>query len=271
MNNRTILCFAIFCIMTIVSCKTHKKVAKKNVEKTTEEKLVIEKLKENIFDYQYLDAKFTAQYNVDGKSTTVKGVIRMKKDSVIWASVSPAFGIEIARLKITPDTLKLLNRLQSQYLAQDFSMLNSMLGTNLDFDILQALLTGNDLNFYDNDCFRLQSGQTIYLLHAAERKKNYRVLTPGDRSRLLEQYITLNAKSFKVEKNIIKDVKSGSNIEAIYQDFMKIGQQSFPSQLIIDFNDKRARSLNINYSRIRTQEKIRFPFSIPGKYTKMNE
>ncbi len=271
MNTKTILYFAIICIMSIVSCKTHKKAAKKKVKKTTEEELIIKQLKENAFDYKYFDAKFTAQYNVDGNSTTVKGILRMKKDSVIWASISPAFGIEMARLKVTPDTLKLLNRLQSKYLAEDFSMLNSMLGTNLDFDILQALLTGNDLVFYDENCFQLQNGQTIYLLHAPERKKHSRIITPGDRARLLEQYITLNAKSFKVEKNIIKDVKSGSNIEAIYQDFKKIGQQSFPSQLIIDFNDKRARSLNISYSRIRTNDEVRFPFSIPGKYKKMNQ
>ncbi len=38
------------------------------------------------------------------------------RDSAVWVSVIPALGIEMARALLTPDSLKLMDKLHDQYL-----------------------------------------------------------------------------------------------------------------------------------------------------------
>ena len=62
-----------------------------------EEEYALEK-----FDFEYLQAKSKISFSSPDKSLSSSANIRMKKDSIIWISVSPIFGIEAARGFISP-------------------------------------------------------------------------------------------------------------------------------------------------------------------------
>jgi hypothetical protein len=69
----------------------------------------------------------------------------MIHDSVIWISVSPGLGIEAVRLYITPDSVFFMNRINNEYATTTFSFFNTRYQVDLDFNMLQSLLTGNGL------------------------------------------------------------------------------------------------------------------------------
>ncbi len=46
----------------------------------------------------------------------------MEKDKAIFLSVAPFLGIEVARVLITPDTVKFINRLQSRFFVGDIEI-----------------------------------------------------------------------------------------------------------------------------------------------------
>ncbi len=103
----------------------------------------------------------------------------MQKDSVIWLSFSPALGLEVARLKITPDSIKFMNRLDRVYFEGDYQLLNNFLQTTIDFDILQSLLIGNDFTFYDNNSFRASIDALEYRLSTTSRTKLKTLIETG--------------------------------------------------------------------------------------------
>src|SRR5215207_3147208 len=47
----------------------------------------------------------------DGKKSDFNAFIRLKKDSVLWISINAALGIEAFRVMITPDSVRVLNKL----------------------------------------------------------------------------------------------------------------------------------------------------------------
>src|SRR5208283_696073 len=112
----------------------------------------------------WLIAKFSADYKNKGQKNSFNGQIRIRKDSVIWVSFSPALGIEVFRMMLTQDSVKFINRMNNTYFAGDYNYVNQYLNTNIDYDILQSFLTGNDLSFYENEKFRAGVENGIYKL-----------------------------------------------------------------------------------------------------------
>ena len=70
-------------------------------------------------DWFTAQLKGKAQFN--GNQYPINAQLRMRKDSVIWISASAFLGIEAARLLLTPDSFKMINRLNSTYISSDIS------------------------------------------------------------------------------------------------------------------------------------------------------
>ena len=94
----------------IISCRSPRTIIKEPIKEYGADYL-FQKLKENELHYDWFSAKFSLDLVMDKKKTSFNGQIRMQKDSVIWISMSPALGIEMARMIITTDSIKFINRL----------------------------------------------------------------------------------------------------------------------------------------------------------------
>src|SRR6185369_15710464 len=57
--------------------------------------------------------KAKANYNSPQASGNATVYIKMRKDSVIWISVTGPLNIEGARVLVTPDSIKIINKLES--------------------------------------------------------------------------------------------------------------------------------------------------------------
>ena len=70
---------------------------------------IIKEVDENSFEFDNLEA--TMGISMKGDNIPgLKGQLRMQNDSVIWISLSLKIGIEVARVMITDDTIKFVNR-----------------------------------------------------------------------------------------------------------------------------------------------------------------
>ncbi|MCB0807539.1 MAG: DUF4292 domain-containing protein, partial [Bacteroidales bacterium] len=86
---------------------------------------LFDKLKENELKFEWFSAKFNLDLIIDKKKNSFRGQLRMRKDSAIWVSFSPALGIEMARLLITEDSVKFINRINKTYFAGDYRVVNN--------------------------------------------------------------------------------------------------------------------------------------------------
>src|SRR6185312_13493515 len=80
---------------------------------------------------------------LNGSSNDVTLNIRIKQDQKIWVSVTAIAGIEVARALITPDSIMVMNKLQSVYLRQPFSYIYKYTGNQVNYKTLESLLVGN--------------------------------------------------------------------------------------------------------------------------------
>ncbi len=94
-------------------------------------------------DFDYLTASAKIRYDNDGQNVSATANIRIKKDSAIWISVTPGFGIEAARGLITRDSLTFINRLDKEYNSYSFQELSNKFNFDISYDLLQAVLVGD--------------------------------------------------------------------------------------------------------------------------------
>ncbi|MBA3705015.1 MAG: DUF4292 domain-containing protein, partial [Bacteroidetes bacterium] len=101
-------------------------------------------LKTNEFRFERLNAKLSVEALIDSSSNSFTVTLRMKKDSIIWMSISK-LGIEGARVLITKDSVRFINRVENKYFKGDFTYVSKLLNTELDYEMLQSLLIGNSV------------------------------------------------------------------------------------------------------------------------------
>ncbi|MDP3445632.1 MAG: DUF4292 domain-containing protein, partial [Ignavibacteria bacterium] len=196
--------------------------------------------------------------------------LRIQKDSVIWVSMSPALGIEVARLMITQDSIKFINRIDKSYFDGDFTLANSYFTTTIDYDILQALITGNDLNFYEDEGFRGSIDGQEYQLITTNRNSRKKYFKQKETPNVLVQSIWLNPENFKITRVGLKEFgDENKRLQATYKDFVLINEQLVPAEVDLEIHGGRKINVEIKFSRMEFDQELKFPFSIPNSYSKM--
>ncbi|MEI7594316.1 MAG: DUF4292 domain-containing protein [Bacteroidota bacterium] len=268
MKKNTPFYILILFMLSIFSCKQSAEISKDAV-KDKDPQFLFSKLKENEFKYDWIKAKFDATISTKKSTNSFKGFLRVKRDSIIWLSISPALGIEIARLSVTNDSVKLLNRLESTYFIKHFKYLSKIVDADIDFDMLQAFLTGNDFAYYENDKFKSSIEKDNYKLNTIGRRKLKKAMTDSTSSVLLEE-ILLNPTTYKISRHHIKDIKENKQFIVTYVEYMDINGQLLPKTLKIEIKAKEDVMLKIEFVKYELDQALDFPFSIPEKYQNAN-
>ena len=130
-------------MLLLTACNTQKKVYKAPIKEEGEEYL-ISKMKANESKFTTFKSKALITVVNDGRLIDMKANIRMRRDSAIWVSLTVGIGLEAARILLTKDSVLFINRLEKKFFAGSYEFINQMINAKVDFDIIQALLTGND-------------------------------------------------------------------------------------------------------------------------------
>jgi hypothetical protein len=93
--------------------------------------------------------------DMNGNDLSLNATFRMKRDSVLWLSISPGMGITAARALITRDSVKVVNYLQKYYAVYSIAYLQELLGAPVSLSELQKLMLG--LPLFDTATYRYDS------------------------------------------------------------------------------------------------------------------
>lgn len=252
------------------SCSPAKKVIRTPIKEEGAEYL-FKKLKEKELRFNWFTAKFSTEYKNAGQKNSFGGQLRIAKDSIIWLSFSPLLGIEVFRIMITQDSVKFINRMNNTFFIGDYSVVNKFLNTDIDYDILQSFLIGNDLSFYENGKFRVSLDRSQYKLSTAGRVKLKKFVRNSQESlRILIQNIWIDPQSFKITQADVKEIKEPNiKLEANYSSFEDINNQLFPKEMNFDINADNNIHLEVTFSKILINTVQQFPFKIPSDYRRV--
>lgn len=229
-------------------------------------------LKKNELRYEWLSVKFSAKMEVDKKETSVNGQLRIHRDSAIWISFT-ALGFEAARILITQDSVKFLNRLDNTFLTTDYSFINNNLNSAFDFDMLQSLLVGNDLSLYENDKFKgnIDGGQ-YHLSTVGRRKLKKFIRNTSEAKKVLVQSLWLEPETGKITQVLMKELgKDNKKLETKYSVFETINNQQYPSSLEVSIQAEKNIRITLDFAKPKLDEPLLMPFSIPGKYSRIEQ
>jgi hypothetical protein len=99
-----------------------------------------------------LEAKFISlKLSIDpgdlAEIGNLKAHIRIQKDSVIWCSLNSLGGIEVVRCLLTPDSVKVIERISNVVLIGDYSILEKEFQIPVRFSDLQSILLNDFFEF----------------------------------------------------------------------------------------------------------------------------
>ena len=262
-------------LLTLSSCHTLKKVVVKKPLTEADPENLIPKMDSAQFHCEWMSAKISASSTNDGKNNSFSASMRIRKDSIIWVSIS-SLGIEVARIFITKDSLKLVNRLDSKYALSAFTKINTTLQLSLDFDMLQALIFGNYFSYLDEKKLRSSYvDDDLYILSTLRRRKLKRAMEEKELNKRIIQDVWIDPKSFRVRKMAVDDNKLNRKMIAQYEyaipdDSTQINETTgFPKKISISIESEKPMQIIMEITKVTLNKEQEFPFSIPEKYERM--
>lgn len=95
--------------------------------------------------FEWLTSNLDIQAEGNGMTfDDLSGQLRIRKDSLVWLSVTATMGVEVLRAKFSNDSVWIVNRLEKTYLAEPLDSVSIQLGMPLSLPLLQTLLLDNN-------------------------------------------------------------------------------------------------------------------------------
>lgn len=226
-------------------------------------------IKENEFTYTWISAKANVESNIDGKEESFDIKLKIRKDSAILISIQYLLGLQVAKVLITKDSVKMVDYIHKNYFKGDFNYINDLLNADLDYEVLQAVLFGNSAAFHDDESKLkpVTDRQNCHYLLSTERKRRLRKIQHGDSDlRKALQTLTLNPDNYKIIKNEFIDPSTNRMFTANYRNFTQKDSVYAPYVVDIDIQAEKKAKLKIEYVRIEKNTPQKLDLNIPDKY-----
>jgi hypothetical protein len=283
-------------LLSLAACKSGRPIVLGNREVPARS---VEKILERVLAHKRTDIRYySAKANVDlllpDGSKGFKAQVRSVKDSAALVSLVPALGIEVARVLLTPDSLKFLDKLHDQYFVGDTAAAKKKFGLQPSLALLQQALLGEPIGLDPEEKYRNDREDGQYVLTSKERRRFVRAaedISPGDTlardrdmgERRLERTLRraeekdavvfrywIEPDSFQVTRVQITDLARDQTADVRYDLRGGAEEHHLPTLINITLTEPgRQASGTLELSRITVNEPLQLNFKIPEKYEPM--
>jgi len=213
------------------------------------------KIKDNHVDFKTFSSKIKVDYK-DSKQRNYdfNAFVRIQKDSIIWISINAALGIEAFRVYITPDSVKVMDKLDKYVQYRSVGYIKEIVQLPVDFYILQNIIVGNPVY--------LDSSRVMMY---KERENSITISTLGD---FFKQLLSIRKDDFAILHSKLDDVDVVRNRTAdfTYDNFININGKPFSTNRKIAVAEKTRLDVNLEYKQVELDKELSYPFNIPRNY-----
>jgi len=208
-------------------------------------------------DFEYMTTRTKFKYKNGEDKTKATARMRIKRDSIIWFSLTPGVGIEAARGIITQDSLILMDRVNKEAYYFSFDALSKKFDFNFSYNLFQSVLIG-DLPF---------------------DRKRMDVVTKMNNDMLIAQQegpLTINnridLKTGRLKNLRARTMENENTLEIRYNEFKPLNEKAFANKamMILTYfleGKKEQATVDLEHNRVQIEEgPLQFPFSIPARY-----
>jgi hypothetical protein len=235
-------------------------------------------------------------HNVDGDQN-FKVNLRLRRDSALWLSITPALGVEVARIIFTEDSIRMLSKVPGNRFAYlgDYTALEQELGAPVDFKMLQSVLLGQAVQLVTEDdkyisridgrnyvliskykrrVMRLVGAKDkeilpnaeLEIIETTERDERVvgRVMGRSDEEDLLVKRFWFDGLQGYLVHSVFDDLFNRQSIGIVHSEHIVEGGGLIPqkSDVVINSGD-RTQEISLEITRIRTGRAYDMPFNLP--------
>ena len=240
-------------LMTITSCKPKGFIAEAKATKPMKAEKLIANHYELDKDFKTAYIKADVSYKDPKEALNLSADIRILKDEKILISIR-FFGITMAKGLITPTEVKYYEKSGNSYFEGDYSTLSKWLGTDLDFTKVQNMLIGEAFDNLEKGKYDSSVENGLYKLEDKSSKNT------------LKSFL-FEASKYMIKNQKIQQLKEKRTLSVVYPNHKQYEAITFPSALNIEaINDEKKTNIDIEYSSIKFNEELSFPYSVPSGY-----
>lgn len=280
--------FIILFIPFLFACKSKEVVVTQEPLKERTQAFLTRNIEKNRFDFEWLGMKLDAEFTSGEEQQGFKATVRMRKDSAVSVSVSPALGIEVLRLLVDKDSLKMVSDIPGDkyVFLGSVNQLTDLAKIDLDLSTLQDLLIGNPIGLsreegrmksgiekLDVEYYTLVSRMSRRVRRATEDQDS---LTNRDGRRVpkrLEDNDWISSKFwiesdlYKVVKCELTDIRTKRMVQINYSEFDEEDPSHYPHKCNIQIDDVKGKTaLDFKIVRLNTQNHYDFSFDYDKDY-----
>lgn len=169
----------LLCLVVVVgySCKSTKSLQTTQKAMDLEDQERFEALLANVPKFNTFSSKINLSVTLHGNDISARGTLKMIRDEALQLSVQ-LLGLEMFRLYMTPDSVVLIDRINSRYLAEKTDKYLSRLPLELHLGMLQSLFLNQpflpdkkQLGPDDGKRFSYKNSGTSLLMEAEENSR----------------------------------------------------------------------------------------------------
>lgn len=245
----------------------------------------------NYVPYESLSYKLNGQFGDTSNSQSFNGTLRIRKDSLVWASLSVALGVELARIQIRKDSVYFMNRIKNEYFIKDIEMFERMYQIDFTYGMLQNILTNEIFLYAENDensnarkpeleeeepgmdefkkTFIADTDSNQYILKT-HRKRKLKKQTRRNKPGAIVQTFTVIPDIFKISSVTINEISEKRQLTINYSKYILNGIYMMPHEIKLSIsNKKKSVHLSLELTKITINPDVTYSFNIPEKYKRI--
>jgi hypothetical protein len=214
----------------------------------------LRKVESNYIDFKTFTAKIKVDVQAKENIPELTANLRMIKDSVIWMSVQATFlGIEVYRIRITPDSVILVNKQEREVQYRSLDYLQEVTQIPFDFKSLQDLLIGNPV-FFSKESISVRKRDNQLLLYSA--------------GELFKNLLTVDAENGRLIYSKLDDADINRNRTAsvLYADYENVNGIWFADRRQVTITEKNKIDIKMNYKQVEFNKELSVSFPVPKNY-----
>ena len=280
--------FIILFIPFLFACKSKEVVVTQEPLKERTQAFLTRNIEKNRFEFDWLGMKLDAEFTSGEEQQGFKATVRMRKDSAVSVSVSPALGIEVLRLLVDKDSLKMVSDIPGDkyVFLGSVNQLTDLAKIDLDLSTLQDLLIGNPIGLsreegrmksgiekLDVEYYTLVSRMSRRVRRATEDQDSLTIRDGRRVPKRLEDNDWISSKFwiesdlYKVVKCELTDIRTKRMVQINYSEFDEEDPSHYPHKCNIQIDDVKGKTaLDFKIVRLNTQNHYDFSFDYDKDY-----
>lgn len=251
---------AVCCLLLAFSCKSRKPLVVNRtpvdtavVKPVNTKAATLDIIKTRQTNFNTFSGKAATKLDINGSSNNVTLNIRIQRDHKIWVSITAIAGIEVARAQITPDSILLINRLQSVYVRKPFGYVNKYAGKQVNYKTLESLLIGNAIPELLTESADFTPGSNGLTINGNLNDVVFKLILGSD---------------MRVTQTNLTNQTANQTLQVVNGTFIQAANRIIPSQIDISsvVKDKKIQ-VNLHYTKADFDQPLEFPFTIPARYS----